>query len=226
MDIGTASLNRPRDRGYTGALGLLLAFGFPIVFAGTTQKITDMRNDALVMAVEWSVTAIVAVIAFRVQGWSLEHFGIRSFGWRDVLAAAGVLVVTTAATGVAVRLVQMPPTSVDDLRQLAAMPIVFRLALVLTAGICEEFLFRGYGIEELSSWTGSRWWAAAVSIVFFGLGHSARYGFSLALLVPTLIGAFLTLLYVWRRNLVVCMILHSVIDGIVILLVPLTATGH
>jgi CAAX protease family protein len=41
----------------------------------------------------------------------------------------------------------------------------------LTAGFCEEFLFRGYFIWVLSPWLG--WWgAAALSLLIFASGHA------------------------------------------------------
>jgi len=34
-------------------------------------------------------------------------------------------------------------------------------------------------------------------------------------------GAALTLLYLWRRNLPVCMLMHAIVDGIFVILVPM-----
>ena len=43
----------------------------------------------------------------------------------------------------------------------------------LTAGFCEEFLYRGYFIWVLAPWLG--WWgAAAVSLLFFAVSHMTR----------------------------------------------------
>jgi membrane protease YdiL (CAAX protease family) len=45
------------------------------------------------------------------------------------------------------------------------------MAIAVTAGFCEEFLFRGYLIWTLSPWLG--WWgAAAVSTLIFTIGHA------------------------------------------------------
>ena len=44
-------------------------------------------------------------------------------------------------------------------------------AVSLTAGFCEEFLYRGFVLWALAPWLG--WWgAAAVQVACFGLGHA------------------------------------------------------
>src|SRR4029078_13468887 len=43
--------------------------------------------------------------------------------------------------------------------------------LAVTAGICEELIFRGYFVWMVTPWLGV-WGAGAVSTVIFGFGHS------------------------------------------------------
>lgn len=95
----------------------------------------------------------------------------------------------------------------------ATIPFALRLFLVFTAGICEEFCFRGYAIERLIALTGKPWLGALAAVVFFTLGHVGRYGFSAGLLAVAFIGALLSALYVWRRNIWPCIALHWFIDG-------------
>lgn len=45
----------------------------------------------------------------------------------------------------------------DGTATIVAMPILAVIALILTAGITEEILFRAYPIERISSLTGRRW---------------------------------------------------------------------
>lgn len=87
-------------------------------------------------------------------------------------------------------------------------------------------MYRGFGIEELARFTGTRWIAGLLSLVFFTLAHVGRYGWGPALLTPAVPGAALTLLYLWRRNLPLCMLMHAIIDGIFVILAPLFAAGH
>jgi membrane protease YdiL (CAAX protease family) len=109
---------------------------------------------------------------------------------------------------------------------LAAVSLPLRIALVLTAGIAEEFIYRGFAIEELGEVLGSRWAAALASWVCFTIAHGGRYGFSPALLLPGAAGAMLTILYLWRHNLLACMLMHIIIDGVGIIVVPALMATH
>ncbi len=104
------------------------------------------------------------------------------------------------------------------------MPLGLRIALVFTAGICEEMLFRGYAIERLKVLTGNIWVAGLVGTVFFTLGHLPRYGFSGGLFGVALIGAILSSIYIWRRSLTACIALHWFVDGVSMLIVPAFVT--
>ena len=46
-------------------------------------------------------------------------------------------------------------------------PVMMRIAIVLTAGIAEEFIFRGYLFERVATLTGSRTFAALASWTAF-----------------------------------------------------------
>ncbi|MBZ5542274.1 MAG: CPBP family intramembrane metalloprotease, partial [Acidobacteriia bacterium] len=39
------------------------------------------------------------------------------------------------------------------------------------AALCEEFLYRGYLLSQLSVWLGGSLWAWAMSAIAFGLAH-------------------------------------------------------
>jgi membrane protease YdiL (CAAX protease family) len=142
---------------------------------------------------------------------------------RDVLAMVAAIAFGSALAGIAGRFVQMP-TSFHDFRQLAALPITLRVALVCTAGLCEEFLYRGFAIEEIGRLSGSRWLGAGISLLAFTLAHGGLYGWTSALLIPFAIGTALTLLYMWRRNLPVCMLMHAGTDAWGLIVLPLFAS--
>jgi membrane protease YdiL (CAAX protease family) len=106
------------------------------------------------------------------------------------------------------------------------VPFSVRLGLVVTAAVCEEFIFRGFGIEELASLTGSVWFAGLVTWLGFSMAHVASYGLGPALVFFALLGAFLTVLYLWRRNLPYCNLLHAILDGVSIFLGPALGRSH
>lgn len=81
--------------------------------------------------------------------------------------------------------------------------------VALTAGFCEEFLYRGYFIWAFSPWLG--WWgAAALSLPFFAIGHLYQ-GWS-GVLRTGLVGALLTLVVAIFGSLWPAIALHVLID--------------
>jgi membrane protease YdiL (CAAX protease family) len=119
-------------------------------------------------------------------------------------------------------------TSMLDLQRVAAVPFSLRLGLVLTTGFCEEFMYRGFALEELADWTGSVRLGVFLSWIAFVAAHIGRYGFTSGLLIPAIVGGALTLLDQLRRNLPSCMLMHALFDGLTIFLLPalLRAHGH
>ena len=206
----------------TAAAGLALAFGWPYVLGVTgltKHRLTDVHDNLVGIAAKWLVVLVLCLIAFALQRLRPSELGIRSLGWRDALAAVGGTVAALVLSGLASRFVSLP-SSVSNLQSLAAMPLSLRVAVVLTAASCEEFMYRGFGIEELALLIRNRWLAGILSLVFFTLAHAGLYGFSAALVIPGVIGAVLTLLYLWRRNLFGCMLMHALIDGLFVVLLP------
>jgi membrane protease YdiL (CAAX protease family) len=207
--------------------GLAVAFGWPLLFAipgVSAHKLTDVRDEVVNIGVKWAVLLVLCAIAFLIRRWKPCDLGIRGLGLVDVLAALGGLLIAFVLSGIASHIVAMP-TSLSDLRKLAAVPLGLRIALVLTAAVCEEFIYRGYAIEELAYLTGSSWLAGLLSWLVFALSHVGLYGVSRALIIPALVGAVLTGLYLWRRSLPACMLMHSLMDGIFLILVPAVARG-
>jgi membrane protease YdiL (CAAX protease family) len=79
----------------------------------------------------------------------------------------------------------------------------------LTAGFCEEFLYRGYFIWVLAPWLG--WWgAAAVSLLFFAVSHIYQ-GWN-GVLRTGIVGAFCTLVVAMFNSLWPAIALHALID--------------
>jgi membrane protease YdiL (CAAX protease family) len=208
-------------------VGLIVVFGWNYVLVGRSHDLTNVHDDLVTIAAEWAVVIILAIIAFGLQKRKVRDFCLRMFGWRDLLVMIGVLVVSYAITGIIMRFVTMPAWATPDaMRRLVSVPFSVKLGLVLTAAICEEFMYRGFAIEEFGGLTGSLWLGGLISWLGFSLAHMGLYGFAPALLVPAALGAFLTLLYLWRRNLPVCMLMHAILDGFSLLILPVLLSGH
>lgn len=206
-------------------LGLVVTFGWTFLLAGRSPSLANIHNDLVTIVAEWIVVLVLVVVGFGLLKREAGFYGLRSASGRDIFAMIGVLVGTYVLTGVATALLPVK-TSMLDIQSLAAVPFSVKLALVLTAGVCEEFMFRGFAIEELTDWTGSVWLGALIAWLAFVLAHIDRYGLTTGLIIPAIAGGALTLLYVWRRNLPVCMYMHAFFDGLSLFLLPVIMNGH
>ncbi len=79
----------------------------------------------------------------------------------------------------------------------------------ITAGVCEEILYRGLLLATLVSLVGT-WPAVAISSVIFGLGH-AYQGIS-GIVKTGLVGLVLALFTVFSGSLFIAIVLHAVVD--------------
>lgn len=81
--------------------------------------------------------------------------------------------------------------------------------VALTAGFCEEFLYRGYFIWVFAPWLG--WWgAAALSVLFFAAGH-AYQGWK-GVLQTGIVGTIFTLVVATFGSLWPAIALHAIVD--------------
>jgi membrane protease YdiL (CAAX protease family) len=211
----------PQQRLLAG-IGLALAFGFILLesIPGLVPRELSARAWRGI-ALQWFATLVVALIAFRGLGLGFRDLGIRVPRLMDWLVMVIVLMISVVSVGLVAKLFPGAENSRSAVNQLSSLHLPIRILLVGTAGICEEFLFRGYGIEVLARFTKDRRVAGLLALFFFGIAHAGIVGWTTQLIFPFLMGAFLTLLYLLRGNLVIAMVMHSLIDTIGIILVPL-----
>jgi len=89
------------------------------------------------------------------------------------------------------------------------------LGLAPTAGLCEEFLYRGFLLAEVTAWFHSAAWGVAVSSVAFGLAHSYQ-GLN-GMVRAGLLGALLAWPVVHTGSLYPSMTAHFLIDAVALL---------
>jgi uncharacterized protein len=99
---------------------------------------------------------------------------------------------------------------------LAKFPLWLAVLVVLRAGVVEELFYRGYPIERLQLLGLNRYWAGLIPLLIFGFAHITN-GWANVILALAL-GAVLTGVYLWRRDLVANIIGHFMIDLIAVLL--------
>lgn len=194
------------------ALGVLLALAFPFIDFGWLAGISNISLQGATIIVKLVVAVTLGVIAFGIRKRPLSFFHIRRFSWLDLAYMVMAIGATFLLVALAAPLIGYTGDA-SETNEATEVPLAVGLAGVLAAGIFEEFIYRGFLIEELGELLHNRWLAAAISVFFFGLAHgNSDYGWSLALVVPGLAGLVITLLYLWRRNLPICVLMHIGID--------------
>lgn len=206
-------------------LGLFLALVVPTVlgFAAAAVYGTTLTESQMSwgIAVHWlNFAALIAVVIF-VEHQRPASIGLRSLRWGTIPLGlvAGLAIIPISGF---LAHVMGGKSDARFAVFMQSLPFTTRLLLVITAGIFEETLFRGYALERLASLFNNKWWAAAVTVAVFAIAHIPAVG--LTYLLPVFIMSVLvTLLYLWRRDLVVNIVAHVTIDGVGLLLIPLLA---
>jgi membrane protease YdiL (CAAX protease family) len=204
------------------AIALLLPF---LTYAGGQWVFGSEQSDARVatgLVVHWLTFAAIVAIVLFAERLPLSSIGVRPFRWWTIPAGVAAGVVITIATGVLVRVLHLQADA-EYAEYLQSLPFITRVLLVVTAGVFEETAYRGYGLERLASIFGNRWLAALVTVTLFTLAHAPAVGFD-HLLPVAIVSVFVTLLYLWRRDLILNMVTHTTIDAIGLLLAPLMGT--
>jgi membrane protease YdiL (CAAX protease family) len=218
------------------ALAVFLFIGVPIWDLLETRALktsTNPRRKVLsyqrVVLVLWAA-AIVAWITLRssvffiwpsVRLTTQQKIG-PSFGWGFAIAFAGgsllqVVLVRRSATGrekilrAFQRLAFILPVTQEERAWFALVSV--------TAGICEEVLYRGFLIRYLSDgpWHAGVWMALAIASVSFGLAHGYQ-GLS-GIIGTALVGAVMAVIFLASGSLWLPMTLHAIIDLRILLLV-------
>jgi hypothetical protein len=108
---------------------------------------------------------------------------------------------------------------VQALRPHTPAELAIWVLVSLTAGVCEEFVFRGYLLRQFHRWTGSVGLAIAVSTLVFGCMHF--YEGPAAVVQITGLGAWYAVVAVRRgdlRSVMVAHFLHDAFTGTILYL--------
>jgi len=97
--------------------------------------------------------------------------------------------------------------SIDTYLPQRAVEILLWIGVSISAGICEEFVFRGYFQKQFEVFAHTRWIALILQAVLFGISHG--YQGAQACLQIAVFGALYGLLALWRKSLRPGMIAHA-----------------
>jgi len=100
--------------------------------------------------------------------------------------------------------------SIGNLLPQSTSEVVMWIALSISAGVCEEIVFRGYFQRQFAAYTNSMIAAVVLQGVVFGLGHSYQ-GLKHVVIISVL-GMLYGWFAAWRRSLRPNMIAHAWTD--------------
>jgi membrane protease YdiL (CAAX protease family) len=182
---------------------------------GTKEKLALYGST---IAFQW---ILLGVVAWRVlaRGLTAAELGL---AWRMTvellfLSLAGAALLGAFQWFNLRRVARMTGPVPDFMRKLAerllpSNPVEFApyCALVLTAGVCEEFLYRGFAMAALSRAGIVPWAVVAISSLLFGLAHT--YQGKSGILGTMLMGVVFGACRLAYQSLVPVMVWHSAVD--------------
>jgi uncharacterized protein len=168
---------------------------------------------------EWGIVGLISrgvrETGFRLGDLIQGRWTRWTDGWRDIAIGIGFVFPLLIASGTLSFLLtrglgwQQPKLPAvyypQNLSELAAM-----LMLCVTAGICEELIFRGYFQRQLLAFTQSSRRAFVGQAVLFGLAHA--YQGPVGIVLATFLGLSFAWLAKERQSLRPGMVTHAVWD--------------
>ncbi len=202
-------------------LGLSLSLAFPVVFMlfinpiFIKPNVNEPFSTLIGFGILWGLAFLVLVFTRTIEKLPLSSIGWKPLSWKSAVMAIGLGVLLSLLVPVLTLLVSkiFPPSNSGTITQVVSNYSWWILLLsVITAGITEEVLFRGYPLERLHEITGNKWISGVISLIFFVAIHATGWNIAHIIGVVIPLGIILTGLYFWQRNLLFVMIVHVVID--------------
>lgn len=160
----------------------------------------------------WNALAVLMLVAYMVlieRRRPFASIGLRKPSQKHVEWALYLFGIYMAWQWIV--LTFFPPPADSGTETITSMSIAAVLALIVSAAVFEEVLYRGYPIERLDELTGHRWIAFLITVPLFMAPHVVFFGPQW--LWTQGVGAIaLFVLYAKTRNLPACMLLHLCIN--------------
>lgn len=185
------------------------------------QAHSRLPGYILTMIMEWLLVAFIA-LGPRWRGASLRALaGKIPLGWRSIARDLGLAAAYLIAANIVLAILGHilrhfgPATDNAALKNLLPHTILENAAfllLALTAGICEEMIFRGYLQHQFTAWTRNA--AAGITLqgILFGVAHA--YQGPTQIIVITVYGCMFGSLAYWRKSLRPGMTAHFLQDAV------------
>lgn len=192
--------------------GLFIAFfGVLIVRQAVTYFYPTLTSAAALWkeSLIWICVIALLFVIGRWENLSLRSVGIGTTTWiKSLLWGLALAVVCALIGGVLAALTHYGHS--DNADAFGRLPLWLVSLICVRAGVAEELFFRGYAIERLQAMGLSRFWAAAIPLAIFAVGHWT--GGWANIVIALALGAVLAAFYLWRRDLIANMFGHFLVD--------------
>lgn len=188
---------------------------------------------ALTIVWEW-LLALLTWWGIRMRRTPLrEVLGVRRAGakeWaRDFLIALAFWIIAMILLGAIAALLRLfhlvPPEKVIiAIAPQSLLQLLVWIALCVTAGMVEEFVFRGYLLQQFTAIRGNIWIGVVCSSLLFGCSHG--YEGIGGMLAITAYGAMFCVLAIYRRSLRAGMMAHAWHDSFTGVALALAKHAH
>jgi uncharacterized protein len=203
--------------------GLVLALLVPVAISALRDDPDPLTTQYVFISFSYKWLIVVA-LCMLVLYW--ERLPLRSIGLKPAHAKdfawglCGFLLGILAFAAVTPLVSALGLGSAEaGVGEIAKLPVYVAVFMAITAGITEEIVFRGYAIERLAVLTGNAKIGAALAYIIFVALHAPGWGAGGTLQI----GAWslvVTGLYLWKRSLMPCIVMHVLNDLFAFVLIP------
>ena len=196
----------------------VLAYGRLQMVDGVIPLRRKLRLYSTIVMMEWGLVAATLAVA--------HHHGLKPRDLGQTIGNAGISLAVTALGLLALLVLtgfnihQIRHAGREELevtvqRARKFVPVGRRegtafAGVALTAGICEEILYRGWLVSFLGALFGSIWIGMIAAAAVFGIGHA--YQGRLGMLATGLLGLLFGSMFVLVKSLVPGQVIHAAID--------------
>jgi membrane protease YdiL (CAAX protease family) len=212
------SSTTPRAVARVTWIGLAIAlFGILLVRKAVVSvfPLPDLSGTICRESLYWLCAIVLLIIIKRGERLPLSSIGIgtASFG-RSLLWSIVIAVICLVVGFVIVFLTHFNGGKTGE--SLSKLPLWLVSLVVVRAGVIEELFYRGYSIERLQTVGLNKFWAVAIPLAVFSLGHLQNNWANVV--VALALGSVLSFFYIWRRDLIANMIGHFAVDFVSVVL--------
>ena len=208
---------------YIGMVSILVVL-FCFLFFGKTivvsaLGITRLNNTSILISEIsfWIILFLLSVYAKKIEQQNLLIWPERNYGFgmhiKSILAIFGAIIVISIPVTFVLNYLHLVKESnkITEMKTLLQANKQLLLFAAFTAGVTEEFIFRGYLMPRFEIVFKNPYIAISLSSILFGLLHFS-YGTIFNMIGPMILGSVFGYFYWKYRNIAIPIICHFLWD--------------